>query len=45
VFGLVIDGQRKSISFPSMEDAEAAAPQGQQAEIFDMVTSKIVKQI
>jgi hypothetical protein len=49
VFGLEIDGQRKDIGFPSIEEAEKAGAepvaQGRKVAIFDRMTKKIVKRL
>jgi hypothetical protein len=45
LFGLIIDGQRKTIGFPGIKEAERAAPPGRDVAIFDMVTGQIVKRL
>jgi hypothetical protein len=47
VFGVKVDGERKSIGFNSIAEAEQAASglvaQGRKVAIFDKVTGEIVK--
>jgi hypothetical protein len=47
VFGLEVDGERKTIGFGSIAEAEQAAAglvaQGRKVAIFDRVTGEIVK--
>jgi hypothetical protein len=47
VFGIEIDGERKSIGFNSIVEAEQAGggllAQGRKVAIFDKVTGKVVK--
>jgi hypothetical protein len=49
VFGVEVDGERKSIGFNSIAEAELAAgglgAQGRKVAIFDKVTGEIVKRV
>jgi hypothetical protein len=49
VFGLEVDGERKSIGFNSIAEAEQAGgglvAQGRKVAIFDKVTGEVVKRL